>query len=352
MLGSKKTDRIMEAIEKQVRDGKLPIGSKLPSERDLAREFGVNLLTVNKAMARLEDAGVVVRGRGRGGSRIAKFPLKKSIVIVCDLLHLMSSEHRSTDEILARLSESAHAHGYAPHFMPGRGGDVDDFLQSLSVGSSIWNEVKGVVSFGWKDGMDERFEKLGIPLVALDRRCKRSVVLDLSAMGRMAAGEMLRVKAKNIMVMRNARFPDGPHSDPVKAFTQALAGSSAKISCAVSDELTCAAGERWARRLQKELKEADALFITDDNLAEGFGRALTEIELPKTVVTHANRGLVKDMPGSFKRIAFDLGELAESAVSMLSEVMNLEAGSVKSKRALVEPFFETLETGQGKGKRL
>jgi len=54
--------RIAEAIE----GGELPPGSRLPSERELARIFGVSRLAVREASQRLEARGLVVVRRGAG----------------------------------------------------------------------------------------------------------------------------------------------------------------------------------------------------------------------------------------------------------------------------------------------
>lgn len=42
------------------------VGDKLPSDRDLAAQYGVALLTINRAMKQLEQDGYVVRKRGSG----------------------------------------------------------------------------------------------------------------------------------------------------------------------------------------------------------------------------------------------------------------------------------------------
>jgi DNA-binding GntR family transcriptional regulator len=46
--------------------GELPAGARLPSIPDMARQFGVATKTVQRALAWLEEAGVVARFPGRG----------------------------------------------------------------------------------------------------------------------------------------------------------------------------------------------------------------------------------------------------------------------------------------------
>jgi DNA-binding LacI/PurR family transcriptional regulator len=53
----------------------LPLGAKLPAERDLAISYDCNFLTVRKALKRLVDDGTIVRRVG-SGTFIAKHPLE------------------------------------------------------------------------------------------------------------------------------------------------------------------------------------------------------------------------------------------------------------------------------------
>jgi DNA-binding LacI/PurR family transcriptional regulator len=56
----------MEAVRERVRTGAYGPGGALPSERALAREFGTNHETANKAVAHLVAEGVLLRRRGIG----------------------------------------------------------------------------------------------------------------------------------------------------------------------------------------------------------------------------------------------------------------------------------------------
>lgn len=46
-------------IEKRIKTGQLPKGSRLPGERDLAAEYGVATATARRATALLRDRGLV-----------------------------------------------------------------------------------------------------------------------------------------------------------------------------------------------------------------------------------------------------------------------------------------------------
>lgn len=58
--------QLCEQIEDRVLTGTYPPGSRLPSVRDLAGEAGVNPNTMQRALAALEDRGLLVTNRTAG----------------------------------------------------------------------------------------------------------------------------------------------------------------------------------------------------------------------------------------------------------------------------------------------
>lgn len=66
MDGRKLYEKVAEAMIADIRDGSVPVGAKLPSERDLAERFQVSRPTVREAMLALELQGLVEARRGSG----------------------------------------------------------------------------------------------------------------------------------------------------------------------------------------------------------------------------------------------------------------------------------------------
>jgi GntR family transcriptional regulator len=58
--------RIQYALQKRIEAGELQPGDAVPSERELARNYDVSLMTARHALAQLEREGVVDRRRGAG----------------------------------------------------------------------------------------------------------------------------------------------------------------------------------------------------------------------------------------------------------------------------------------------
>jgi GntR family transcriptional repressor for pyruvate dehydrogenase complex len=64
--------QIANLIEQRIVDRSLRTGDPLPSETDLARQFGVNRSTVREAIRELETHGLLGRGRGEKRLRVTR----------------------------------------------------------------------------------------------------------------------------------------------------------------------------------------------------------------------------------------------------------------------------------------
>lgn len=58
--------RIAETLRERIRDGKLAPGTRLDNQRQLAKSFGVTLMTLRQALAVLERDDLIVRRHGLG----------------------------------------------------------------------------------------------------------------------------------------------------------------------------------------------------------------------------------------------------------------------------------------------
>ena len=64
--------QIANVIEQRIVERSLRTGDPLPSESDLARQFGVNRSTVREAIRELETHGLLGRGRGEKRLRVTR----------------------------------------------------------------------------------------------------------------------------------------------------------------------------------------------------------------------------------------------------------------------------------------
>jgi GntR family transcriptional regulator len=58
--------QVAETIEDEIVSGRCSLGTRLPSEPETARHFGVSPSTVRQALSRLEQKGLIVRRQGEG----------------------------------------------------------------------------------------------------------------------------------------------------------------------------------------------------------------------------------------------------------------------------------------------
>ena len=58
--------QLIEGLEKEILSGMLAAGERIPSVRELSLNLCVNPNTVQKALAELDRAGVIVSAQGRG----------------------------------------------------------------------------------------------------------------------------------------------------------------------------------------------------------------------------------------------------------------------------------------------
>lgn len=85
-------DEVVNRIQTRV----WPQGSLLPTEMELAAEFGVARATVNRALRELAEQGIVTRKR-KGGTRVVTTPVKQAklpITVVRQTIEEMNAEYR------------------------------------------------------------------------------------------------------------------------------------------------------------------------------------------------------------------------------------------------------------------
>lgn len=72
--------QVARALEAAIEDGRLPRGSKLDSETDLAARLGISRPTMRAAMKQLVDKGLLMRRRGIG-TIVAPKPVRRAVAL-------------------------------------------------------------------------------------------------------------------------------------------------------------------------------------------------------------------------------------------------------------------------------
>lgn len=107
--------RIKDYILTGIRDRRYPPGAKIPPELELAKQFGVSRMTVNKAVRDLAEAGILLRFAGDGtyvAERKAESPLL-DVNNIAEEIHARGHEYgadvlelaayQASDEVALRL---------------------------------------------------------------------------------------------------------------------------------------------------------------------------------------------------------------------------------------------------------
>ncbi|MGP4046340.1 GntR family transcriptional regulator [Streptomyces sp. 2A115] len=74
--GGKEFDRVLSALRAGIVDGTYPLGSLLPPQRELAREFGVSRDTLQRVLRELGGEGLI-KSRQGSGSRVVERPVRE-----------------------------------------------------------------------------------------------------------------------------------------------------------------------------------------------------------------------------------------------------------------------------------
>lgn len=88
-----RSTRAFEEIASQIREemaqGRLRVGSKLPSERELAEQFGVSRNTLREALRSLEHAGLIRQQKGAAGGSFVSDSSREAVSTgLLDMYHL------------------------------------------------------------------------------------------------------------------------------------------------------------------------------------------------------------------------------------------------------------------------
>ncbi|MGI6623066.1 MAG: GntR family transcriptional regulator [Clostridiaceae bacterium] len=106
--------QLIEQIELKIFSGEYPPGAKLPSVRDIAQEASVNPNTMQRALAKLEEDGLVITHRTSGRSitedieliKKAKNQLaKQQIAEFLEKMKLMGFEKTETLALITDMLE-------------------------------------------------------------------------------------------------------------------------------------------------------------------------------------------------------------------------------------------------------
>ncbi|MEM7441248.1 MAG: GntR family transcriptional regulator [Pseudomonadota bacterium] len=143
---------IRDTLLARIRSGSLPPGAALPSEIDLAAEFGVARATVSRAIADLAADGLVDRRR-RAGTTVSRAPVRKAQVEIVQAGTEISALGQA---YTYQLLDSAHP---VPDHVATALGPVLGLLCMHLADGTPWQVEERWINTNWlPDGDPDRFQ--------------------------------------------------------------------------------------------------------------------------------------------------------------------------------------------------
>ncbi|MFY3384672.1 FadR/GntR family transcriptional regulator [Paracidovorax sp. MALMAid1276] len=150
----KLSDQVASALEKEIRDGRIRAGDKLPTEAALAQQFEVSRTVVREAISRLRSLGLVDSRQGSGmyvkapGIEPLQFDLphaasREAVMQIVEVRRALEAEvaelaaqRRTEDDIAAIRSAMQHI---ADAVRAGRDGVEEDVLFHRAIAQAAGN---------------------------------------------------------------------------------------------------------------------------------------------------------------------------------------------------------------------
>jgi len=322
-----KVNHIRERMRSLIFQGKLLEGQRLPSDRELASDFGVSAPTVNKAMAALELDGLLDRTVGRG-TFVRKGIGTGTVAVVFDWRYIAGGVP-FYDALMQALMAEVLQHRMQPQFVIGRGATAQEFTKSLHPASPIWRQVTGVITVGGLTDFEDELAKLGKPVVTLSAWClgRYCVLFDYRELMRLSCTHLAERGYGDIgLISRGDGLPDPDPSGVLKGFEETVLalGLVAKPQWRMFQAVGAEGGRAAMQKLWSLGDRPRAIVVDDDNTAVGVGQAIVElgIRCPEdlAVITHGTIGVVLDHPVAFTQCCFDLHGMCEAAWALLNRL--------------------------------
>lgn len=215
-----------QALEAAIEDGRLPRGSKLGGEVELATRLGISRPTMRAAMKQLVDKGLLVRRRGIG-TMVAPRPVRRAVALT-SLYDDLKEAGREPQTRLLSLERGPCPPDEAEHLALAPGATVLAFDRLRVAGSDpialMHNVVPdGLLAFEEGDlertGLYELFRGAGIPPhIATQRVGARKAGTDEAALLEMEPGDPVLTMTRIAYDVNGRPIEYGAHSYPAESY--------------------------------------------------------------------------------------------------------------------------------------
>ena len=282
-----KYEIIHQTLLKQIESGALAPDMLLPGEEELAKEYGVSLITVRRAMTELSKDGAIRRVRGKGSyvKRLAQEKKKSGEErVIAFLLNHDNNAAVSVTRIITGVQEVLSENGYRLLV------DWNVFngpIESSTIDRMLSNRVDGFLIYPFDPDRDtgsyQRIEACGLPYVVLDRYPHNHFCAyagaDNFAGGRLALRALTEREHKKLAILGNLTF--------LSSEQERIAGFETAAHEAEEDVTVLRIASADRERLPEILREngITGLFCISDRVAARAIQILTRagVRVPEDV---------------------------------------------------------------------
>lgn len=215
-----------QALEQAIEDGRLPRGSKLDSELDLAEQLGISRPTMRAAIKQLVDKGLVVRRRGIG-TTVAPKPVRRAVALTSLYDDLKEAGREPQTRVLS-LEEVSCPPEIAEHLGLDAGAPVVRFKRLRVADSDPIALMCNIVPVGLlqiesedleRTGLYDLFRKSGIaPHVATQRVGARKADAEEAELLQVDLGSPVLTMTRTAYDTSGRPIEYGSHSYPAESY--------------------------------------------------------------------------------------------------------------------------------------
>lgn len=271
--------RIKQILCERIDSGEIEEGQFLPPERDLAKAFGVNRLTLRRAVQELETEGYLSRRRGMGTLVLRRQSkrLKAGVVVYGGNESALSNSFYG--QILAAMQDEATRNDASLTFVSAHG-DAPDRFRDVAREEGF----SGFVTVGIMDDDEIKcIARAGLPLVLVDYATTKAktdaVTVDDFGGGKEAVEYLISLGHRKIGYVGGLRgggpaglWKEHSSEERGRGYQAALKDAGIGNAFMVEERLDVEGGRVGAKRLLDDHPGLTAIFTFSDDMAAGVMR--------------------------------------------------------------------------------
>jgi len=334
-----------ESLKKMVLEKNLHPGDKIPSERDLAEQYGVCRITMNKAVSELVTEGLLYREKGKG-TFVASHKRKKLAEdrkrIGVSFLDIYNITHPYFSKLVNSINASCNKNGYSLQVFSTHASEIDKSPFISAIKSGHLSGVLLASRMGLKNIL--LLKEMNVPFVWVNHDIPEEdincVLVDYFSATFNAIKHLIGLGHKRIGLIRGSK----DNRDTILSlsgykFILEEQGIDFDINLVRGTAFTEEMGYMAMNELLNLSQPPTAVYAIDDSLAAGAMKAIAEkgLRIPDdtAIVGCGNLLSAYSTEPSLTTLDIHLEKLGELALEMLLKM--IEKKKVEETRVMLKP---------------